>query len=147
MRYMIALLAALLILATWPTDLKAQGRGPDSVVTGSLIDSYVSRLNLTTEQDISLRSILETQSERAQEMISVARAQGREAMEAIRPKLQEFQEDANKHVEELLTEDQIPEYHKIQAEVREMRRSMRQQRPPSSSHKVVGPPLAPQLPA
>ena len=130
MRYMIAVLAALLIVATWPTDLKAQGRGPGPVVTDSLMDSYVSRLNLTGEQETSLRSILETQSETAQEMISVARAEGREAMGAMRPKLQRLQEDTNAQVEALLTEDQIPEYHKIQAEVQEMRRSMRQQRPP-----------------
>jgi len=48
----------------------------------------------------------------------------------MRPKLQELQEDTNAQVEALLTEDQIPEYHKIQAEIQEMRRSMRQQRPP-----------------
>ena len=94
------------------------------------MDFYVSRLNLTSEQETSLRSILETQSETAQEMISVARAEGREAMGAMRPKLQELQEDTNAQVEALLTEDQIPEYHKIQAEIQEMRRSMRQQRPP-----------------
>jgi len=129
-RYMIAVLATLLILAVWPTDLKAQGRGPGPVVTDSTIDSYVSRLNLTSEQEASLRGILETQSERAREMIGAARAQGREAMEAMRPQLQELQTDTNKQVERLLTEDQIPEYHKIQAEIREMRRSMRQQRPP-----------------
>jgi hypothetical protein len=63
-------------------------------------------------------------------MIGAARAQGREAMEEMRPKLQELQTDTNKQVEALLTEDQIPEYHKIQAEIQEMRRSMRQQRPP-----------------
>ena len=130
MRYMIAVLAALLIVATWPTDLKAQGRGPGPVVTDSLMDSYVSRLNLTGEQETSLRSILETQSETAQEMISVARAEGREAMGAMRPKLQRLQEYTNAQVEALLTEDQIPEYHKIQAEIQELRRSMRQQRPP-----------------
>ena len=130
MRTMIAVLAALLIVATWPTDLKAQGRGPGPVVTDSLMDSYVSRLNLTGEQETSLRSILETQSETAQEMISVARAEGREAMGAMRPKLQRLQEDTNAQVEALLTEDQIPEYHKIQAEIQELRRSMRQQRPP-----------------
>ncbi len=130
MRYVLAVLATLLILAAWPTDLKAQGRGPGPVVTDSLIDSYVSRLDLTSEQEASLRGILETQSERAREMIGAARAQGREAMEEMRPKLQELQTDTNKQVEALLTEDQIPEYHKIQAEIQEMRRSMRQQRPP-----------------
>lgn len=130
MRYMIALIATLLILAAWPTDLRAQGRNPGPVLTDSLIDSYASCLNLTTEQEIALRNILETQSEKAQEMIGVARAQGREAMGAMRPKLQELQEDTNKQVQAVLTEDQIPEYHKIQAEIQEMRRSMRQRRPP-----------------
>lgn len=95
MRYMIALIATLLILAAWPTDLRAQGRNPGPVLTDSLIDSYAFCLNLTTEQEIALRSILETQSEKAQEMIGAARAQGREAMGAMRPKLQELQEDTN----------------------------------------------------
>lgn len=130
MRYMLALLPTLLLLAASPTDLMAQGRSPGPVVTDSLIDSYASRLNLTSEQEVSLRNILETQSEKAREMIGAARAQGREAMEAMRPKLQELQEATNTEVEGLLTEDQIPEYHKIQAEIQEMRRSMRQQRPP-----------------
>ena len=130
MRYVLAVLATLLILAAWPTDLKAQGRGPGPVVTDSIMHSYASRLDLTSEQEASLRSILETQSERAREMIGAARAQGREAMEAMRPKLQQLRTDTNKQVEALLNEDQIPEYHKIQAEIQEMRRSMRQQRPP-----------------
>jgi hypothetical protein len=127
---MLALLPALLLLAASPTDLMAQGRGPSPVVTDSLMDSYASRLNLTSEQEASLRNILETQSEKAREMIGAARAQGREAMEAMRPKLQELQEDTSTEVEGFLTEDQIPEDHKIQAEMQEMRGSMRQQRPP-----------------
>jgi len=130
MRYVIAVLAMLLIVTTWPTDLMAQGRGPGPVVTDSIIDSYVSRLNLTAEQEASLIGILETQSERAREMMGNARAEGREAMEAMRPKLQELQEETNEQVEQLLNDEQIPEYHKIQAEIREMRRSMRRQRAP-----------------
>jgi hypothetical protein len=130
MRYIIAVLAMLLIVTLWPADAKAQGRGPGPVVTDSLMDSYVSRLNLTSEQEATLRSILETQSEKAREMMGTARAGGREAMEAMRPKLQELQEDTTAEVEALLTEEQIPEYHKIQAEIQEMRRSMRRQRAP-----------------
>jgi len=130
MRYVIAVLATLLIVTTWPTDLMAQGRGPGPVVTDSLMDSYVSRLNLNDEQEASLREILETQSERAREMMGTARAGGREAMEAMRPKLQELQEETNEQVEQLLNDEQIPEYHEIQAEIREMRRSMRRQRAP-----------------
>ena len=130
MRYTIALLSALLIVTTWPTDLKAQGRGPGPVVTDSIMDSYVTRLDLNAEQEASLRDILETQSEKAREMMGTARAGGREAMEAMRPKLQELQKDTNTQVEDLLNDEQIPEYHKIQAEIQEMRRSMRRQRAP-----------------
>ena len=130
MRYMIAILATWVVVAVCPADLKGQGRGPGSVVTDSLMDSYVSRLNLDAEQEASLRSVLQTQSEKAREMMGAARAEGREAMEAMRPKLQELQEETNRQVEELLTEDQIPEYHKIQAEIQERRRSMRRQRAP-----------------
>jgi hypothetical protein len=127
MRDILAVLATLLIVATWPTDLKAQGRGPGPVVTDSLIDSYVSRINLNDEQKASLKGILETQSEKARELMGTARAGDREAMEAMRPKLQE---QTNKQVEEVLTEEQIPEYHEIQAEIQEMRRSMGRQRAP-----------------
>jgi hypothetical protein len=130
MRYTIALLSALLLLAAWPTDLLAQGRGPGPVITDSLIDSYVTRLNLTTEQESQLRSILEIQSEKAQEMMGAAREQGRAGMQAMRPKMQELQEQTNAQVEALLTEEQIPEYHRIQAEIQEMRRTRMQQRPP-----------------
>jgi hypothetical protein len=130
MRYIIAVLATWLVVTASPTDLKAQGRGTGPVVTDSLIDSYVSRLNLDSEQEASLRSVLQTQSEKTREMMGAARAGGREAMEAMRPRLQELQEETNKQVEELLTEDQIPEYHKIQAEIQERRRSMRRQRAP-----------------
>jgi hypothetical protein len=129
-RTIIAALAALSIVTLWPTDVQAQGRGPGPIVTDSLMDSYVLRLDLTSDQEASLRSILETQSEKAREMMGAARAGGREAMEAMRPKLQELQEDTTADVEALLTEEQIPEYHKIQAELQEMRRSMRRQRAP-----------------
>ena len=130
MRYIIAILATWVVLTVCPADLKGQGRGHGPVVTDSLMDSYVSRLNLDAEQEASLRSVLQTQSEKAREMMGAARAGGREAMEAMRPKLQELQEETNKQVEELLTEDQIPEYHKIQAEIQERRRTMRRQRAP-----------------
>jgi len=131
MRHTILMLAGLLSLAAWPSHLVAQGRRPGGIAapTDSVIASYVERLNLTDEQDANMREILETQAEKGREMFEAARSQGRQAMAEMRPKMAEIQAETNQQIEALLTEDQIPEYRKIQAEIQERRRSMRQRQP------------------
>jgi Spy/CpxP family protein refolding chaperone len=95
------------------------------------MDSYAERLKLTDEQEASIRVILETQAEKGREMFEAARAQSREAMDEIRPKMAQLQAETSRQIEALLTENQIPEYHKIQAELQERRRSMRRRQPGS----------------
>ncbi len=63
-------------------------------------------------------------------MFETARGEGREAMMELRPRMEELGEETREQVEALLTEDQIPEYRKIQAEIQKQRQSrMRQRRP------------------
>ncbi len=63
-------------------------------------------------------------------MFESARGEGREAMMELRPRMEELRKKTSEQVEALLTEDQIPEYRKIQAEIQEQRQSrMRQRRP------------------
>ena len=123
--------ACVLSLAAWPSDLLAQGRPPGGMAapTDSLLASYATRLNLTDEQAADMREVLETQAAKGRQMFDAARAQGREAMGEMRPKMMELQADTNEQIEAMLTEDQIPEYRKIQAEIQERRRSMRQRQP------------------
>ena len=132
MRRTILMLAGLLTLSAWPTDLVAQRRGPGGMATptDSVMASYASRLNLTDEQADGLRVLLEARAKKGREMFEAVRGQGREAMEDMRPKMMELQADTNEQIEHILTEDQIPEYRKIQAEIREQRQSRQRQRQP-----------------
>jgi len=131
MHRMMLVLLGLLALALWPTDLVAQRRAPAgmAVPTDSVIDSYKARLNLNDEQATAIRQILEVQSQTGQEMFEAVRGQGREAMMEMRPKMEQLQTETNEQIEGVLEEDQIPEYRKIQAEIREQRQSRQRRRP------------------
>jgi len=134
-RWTIGLLA--LMLTVPPTHLLAQGRGPGpgAMPTDSLVATYASRLNLTDEQTGQIRTILESHVAKARKMVEDARAEGPEAMQDLRSEMMRMREEASQEVEKVLTEEQIPEYRKIQAEIRErMQDRMRQgrQQPPPS---------------
>ena len=130
-RIMLMLVAGLMV-ALWPADLVAQRRGPGgmAVATDSAMALYNSRLNLNDEQEVGIRQILEVQAERGREMFEAVRGQGRDAMMEMRPKMEELQAETDEQIEALLNEDQVPEYRKLQTEMREQRRSrMRERRP------------------
>jgi len=132
MHRMMLMLVGLLALTLWPTDLVAQRRGPGGMAapTDSVIEGYKSRLNLTDEQTTAIRQILEAQRQKGQEMFEAVRGQGREAMLEMRPKMEQLRTETNEQIEGVLEEDQIPEYRKIQAEIREQRQSRQRQRQP-----------------
>jgi hypothetical protein len=123
---------AVLLFAAVPSTASAQQptRRDLGAATDSLIATYQARLNLTDEQTEGIRTILLSQGEKGQAMFETARGEGREAMMELRPRMEELGEETREQVEALLTEDQIPEYRKIQAEIQEQRQSrMRQRRP------------------
>ena len=131
-RLSMLLIAGLITISAAPPDLLAQRRGPQDM--GAQVDSimgvYAERLQLTSEQEGEIRGILEGQGARAREMMESARGQGREAMMEVREKMGQLQNETSEQVEAVLTEDQIPQYREIQAELQEQRRSrMRQRRP------------------
>ena len=132
MQRMMLMLVGLLALTLWPADLVAQRRGPGGMAapTDSVIEGYKSRLNLTDEQTTAIRQILEVQRQKGQEMFEAVRGQGREAMLEMRPKMEQLRTETNEQIEGVLEEDQIPEYRKIQAEIREQRQSRQRQRQP-----------------
>ena len=120
----VLMLAGLLTLALWPSDLMAQRRAPGATAppTDSVVASYVARLNLNDDQAAAIKRILEIQGEKGREMFEAVRGQGREAMMEMRPEMEKLQAETNEQIEALLEDDQIPEYRKIQAEIREQRR-------------------------
>jgi hypothetical protein len=123
---------AVLLFVAVPSTASAQQqmRRDLGAATDSLIATYQARLNLTDEQTEGIRTILLSQGEKGQAMFETARGEGREAMMELRPRMEELGEETSEQVEALLTEDQIPEYRKIQAEIQEQRQSrMRQRRP------------------
>ncbi len=130
MHRMMLIVAGLLALVLWPTEVAAQRRAPGGMAapTDSVIDSYKARLNLNDEQATAIRQILEVQSQKGQEMFEAVRGQGREAMMEMRPRMEQLQAETNEQIEGVLEEDQIPEYRKIQGEIREQRQSRQRQR-------------------
>ncbi len=132
MQWITRVACAVLLFAAVPSTASAQQptRRDLGAATDSLIATYQARLNLTDEQTEGIRTILLSQGEKGQAMFETARGEGREAMMELRPRMEELGEETREQVEALLTEDQIPEYRKIQAEIQEQRQSrMRQRRP------------------
>ena len=123
---------AALLFAAVPSTAGAQQamRRDIGAATDSMIARYQVRLNLTDEQTEGIRAILLSQGEKGQAMFETARGEGREAMMELRPRMEELGKKTTEQVEALLTEDQIPEYRIIQAEIQEQRQNrMRQRRP------------------
>jgi len=132
MQWITRVACAVLLFTAVPRTASAQQptRRDLGAATDSLIATYQARLNLTDEQTEGIRTILLSQGEKGQAMFETARGAGREAMMELRPRMEELGEETREQVEALLTEDQIPEYRKIQAEIQEQRQSrMRQRRP------------------
>ncbi len=132
MKWITGAVCAALLFSAVPNFAGAQQamRRDLGAATDSLIATYQVRLNLTDEQTEEIRTILLFQGEKGQAMFESARGEGREAMMELRPKMEELRKKTSEQVEALLTEDQIPEYGKIQAEIQEQRQSrMRQRRP------------------
>ena len=126
MKRILAILAAG-VLAMAPLDARAQQAGRQDVASArdSIIDVYVTRLDMTDKQHAAILDILESQGQKASEMMATARTGGREAMRAMRPDILELQKETDALVEEHLTEEQIPEYRTIRAEMDAQRRERR----------------------
>jgi len=120
-----------IMLAAYPAVPSAQQMIPGSVsvTTNSVISVYTIRIKLTSEEAAAVQEVLMVQSDNRQEMFRAVQGQGREAMMEMRPKMEQLGKETSEQVEALLTEDQIPEYRKIQAENQERRQSMRQRQP------------------
>ena len=132
MRWLFRALAALVLFLV-PADAYAQRmrvQDPEAMAAtrDSIVDVYVSRLNLTDEQQTGIREVLDAQAEKAGAMMENARGGGREAMMEMRPKFEELRKETDSQVESFLTDEQIPEYRKIREEMDAQRRERRRQR-------------------
>ena len=132
MRWLMPALAGL-VLCLVPADAFAQRmrvQDPEAAAAtrDSIVAVYVTRLNLTNEQQAGIRKVLEAQAEKAGQMMEKARGGGREAMMEMRPQFEELQRETDSQVESFLTGDQLPEYRKIREEMEAQRRERRRQR-------------------
>lgn len=103
-------------------DIGSQGTR-DKTRTQFNFTEVKDRLNLTKEQEDLIRPVLEEYAEKTREIIEKYRGQGREGMSSLRSELQELREDTEKRLEEVLTEEQMEEWHKFIDEQSQMRPS------------------------
>ncbi len=132
MRWGLSALVGLMVFLA-PVDANAQRmrvQDPEAAAAArdSIIEVYVTRLNLTDEQRSGIREVLEAQAEKAGQMMEKARGGGRQAMMEMRPQMEELRQETDSQVESLLAEEQVPEYRKIREEMDAQRRERRRQR-------------------
>ncbi len=90
------------------TPLEAQQRGGPGGGRGPTVD----------EQAVSVRAVLETATERRQEMFAGGPPDDREAMRAA---MMQLREDTDTQLEEILSEDQMEKYTELMAQQRQRR--------------------------
>ncbi|MFQ5569214.1 MAG: hypothetical protein ACE5G0_06040 [Rhodothermales bacterium] len=130
-RRLVLLLGAGLILSLWmvPSSL-AQGFGfnPERMKErlAAQVEDTIEQLALTDEQEEPVRAILEENTNKRIELITNARESGsREAMMAMREDTAALNEETEKKLAEVLTEEQLTKYQEIQAERASRRRGRR----------------------
>ncbi len=97
-----------------PVQAQGQGRGPS---LDEQMAQLSEQLELTEEQAVEVRKILEMQGEKRQEAFEGAGGD-RSAMRGI---MQELQEETSLMLAEVLTDDQLAQYEEILAERRQRR--------------------------
>ena len=116
--------AAVLALIAIPVQAQQRGPGPGRGM-GPDIDQQMAELtdalSLSDEQAVSVRAVLETQSEKRAEMFSGGPPADREAMRAA---MMQLQEETEAQLTEILTEEQMAAYRVLVAE------RMNRRRPP-----------------
>jgi len=112
-------------------------RGPRAIYQPGLTDKILGqtfsimkeRLNLTEEQEVEARPIIEDSIEKQRSMTKKHIEQGRWGFRSLRSEMQEHQEYIESRLGMILTENQMEEYRKIQEDQRQkMCSEMRQHR-------------------
>jgi len=120
------LLGTLVLGIVWfgaVVPVEAQG-GRGGARRGPSLDEQVvtltEQLQLTDEQAVEVRQIIETQNERRRELFDELRSGGGDRS-GMRAAMEEVQEETDQMLSEVLNEVQIEKYRKIQAERRQRR--------------------------
>ena len=79
-----------------------------------IIATMQERLNLTDEQVEQIRPIVYEQSENRRELFEKYRSQGRQGRSAMREEMQEMRSETDARLAEILSDQQLQEYQKIQ---------------------------------
>jgi Spy/CpxP family protein refolding chaperone len=129
--YLIGIITCLVLVtimtcSTANTFRRGGGPMPEGETADQIISNMKERLNLTEEQEVRIRPIIEEQSEKRREIIQKCQEQGRQGMEYSRNELQELQKTTEEQLGAVLTEEQMEEYRKIQEE---RYQKMREERP------------------
>jgi len=116
-------LALTMIWGAMALPVAAQGRG-GGMRGGADLDAQMAelsaQLDLTEEQAVEVRKVLETQGERRRARMEAMRGGGDRS--AMRTAMREVQEETNQLLSEILDEAQMEKYRELQAQRRKRRR-------------------------
>ena len=109
-----------------PPHRPKRGRLPEGKTAAEFISDLRTRLNLTQEQETQIRPIIEKEFTKRHEIIEKSMGQGPGGMESLKNKMQELQNNTEKELEKILTQEQMNEYRKL---LDDERQNMRKHRP------------------
>ena len=109
-----------------PHGPNIRGGWPQGKTADEFISAMKTRLNLTEEQEIQVRPIIEKEFAKRHKIMEESMAQGPQGMQSLKNKMQELQIASERNLEKILTQEQMVEYQKL---IDEERQNMRKNRP------------------
>lgn len=107
----------LLIMASCSSGrARTRGNLPEGKTADELISVMKARLNLTDEQEIQIRPLIEEECAERKEIIEKYAGQGRGSRGVLIGELQGLQKTTETKLETILTEEQMKEYRKLRSE-------------------------------
>ena len=91
-------------------------RIPEAKAADQFISEMKGRLNLTDEQQVQVRPIIEEQVEKRNELIKKYQRQGRQGVDSLRYELQDLRISAESQLQYFLTNEQMIKYGNMQQE-------------------------------
>jgi Spy/CpxP family protein refolding chaperone len=99
---------------------------PQGKTADEFISAMKTRLNLTEEQEIQIRPVIEKEVAERRGIIEESMEQRPQGMQSLKNKMHELQIATERNLEKILTQEQMVEYQKL---IDEERQNMRKNRP------------------
>lgn len=118
-----SLVMLVLLLSASPALAQRQGGQNMQERLKAQIDEVVKGLALSEEKEVQVRGILEEQAKERATIFQGFQGQDRNARQMMREEMNELNKRTNEKLSAVLSEEEMKNYEKIQAEMRERQRS------------------------